>query len=521
MEFIELKELQRETMGKILKRLRKKVGTQYELDLKKLEKVAAVMQRDPSMAHHFGRLLFDNDDRIRLNAARALRVAADRSIDVSSAVPDFIDCLHVHYENVDLMNEITRAWTRVPAKKWIDVRLAVNTVGSAITYTQGFSGSYEYRRNLAGLLVAAARNRADIGSTALKLEEERSIRLAFLDISEHLALALALHYMNKKEWQKLSDLLLKPSLLDVDKFFNGLTDSFIYDNYEVPLEIIPSLIRLLDSRNVQVRCYAAKILGIALKDHDLPEAIAALENVIVPDTDLHDTTHFLHEAVAVLLRKYLEKDEWDKVEALYLHKNGSVRICLVAQFEKICEHEEIQDEKVINLLINALRNGVPIERASAASALGHIKDERVILPLIKAFEDSEKDVREKAVHAIINIGAAAVQHLVRELNDEGNQNSRHLQTSIFGALLDIIEKSDNLIDLIALQVEIKQAIENLDRDSSMYKETRKLLIMKLQDINEKKNSLIGRQLDIEVDKSKIKPPKDRGSETFRVRRMAA
>jgi HEAT repeat protein len=74
----------------------------------------------------------------------------------------------------------------------------------------------------------------------------------------------------------------------------------------------------------------------------------------------------------------------------------------------------------VPILIEELKTGKPRTKARAAEALGRIKDERAIEPLVRALAEEEWIVDEQARRALVSIGPPAVDALIEAFRNEGS-----------------------------------------------------------------------------------------------------
>ena len=107
----------------------------------------------------------------------------------------------------------------------------------------------------------------------------------------------------------------------------------------------------------------------------------------------------------------------------------------------------IKSDTVVQPLINALKDEDSYVRGSAAEALGNIKSDTAVQPLINALKDEDKHVRGHAAEALGNIKLdTAVQLLINALKDEDSDVRR----SAAGALGEIctVKNKKQLEDLL-------------------------------------------------------------------------
>jgi HEAT repeat protein len=74
----------------------------------------------------------------------------------------------------------------------------------------------------------------------------------------------------------------------------------------------------------------------------------------------------------------------------------------------------------VPILIEELKTGKPRAKARAAEALGRIKDERAIEPLVRALAEEEWIVDEQARRALVSIGPPAVDALIEVFRNKGS-----------------------------------------------------------------------------------------------------
>ncbi|GKS57713.1 hypothetical protein YTPLAS18_12400 [Nitrospira sp.] len=80
---------------------------------------------------------------------------------------------------------------------------------------------------------------------------------------------------------------------------------------------------------------------------------------------------------------------------------------------EILEEEKVKDE--IEIQVDLLQDPDWVVRREAAVTLGEMADERCVEPLAKALRDGDWQVREAAVDALANVGSPAVETLIRML----------------------------------------------------------------------------------------------------------
>lgn len=86
-----------------------------------------------------------------------------------------------------------------------------------------------------------------------------------------------------------------------------------------------------------------------------------------------------------------------------------------AQEAVALEEEQVKDE--IDIQIDLLNDPDWVVRREAAITLGEMADERCVEPLAKALRDGDWQVREVAIEAMGHVGSPAVEMLIRLLRD--------------------------------------------------------------------------------------------------------
>ena len=83
--------------------------------------------------------------------------------------------------------------------------------------------------------------------------------------------------------------------------------------------------------------------------------------------------------------------------------------------ETVLEEERVKDE--IEIQIDLLQDPDWAVRREAVVTLGEMGDERCVLPLVRALHDGDWQVREAAVEALGLVGSPAVEPLLKQLRD--------------------------------------------------------------------------------------------------------
>ncbi|MEW6542097.1 MAG: HEAT repeat domain-containing protein [Nitrospirota bacterium] len=83
--------------------------------------------------------------------------------------------------------------------------------------------------------------------------------------------------------------------------------------------------------------------------------------------------------------------------------------------EVLLDEEKVKDE--IEIQIDLLKDSDWAVRREAVVTLGEMGDERCVAPLVRALRDGDWQVREAAVEALGMVGSPAVEPLLRQLRD--------------------------------------------------------------------------------------------------------
>lgn len=86
-----------------------------------------------------------------------------------------------------------------------------------------------------------------------------------------------------------------------------------------------------------------------------------------------------------------------------------------AEAEAVLAEEKVKDE--IEIQIDLLKDPDWAVRREAVITLGEMGDERCVEPLIKAIRDGDHQVRDAAIEALAMVGSPAVEPLIRLLRD--------------------------------------------------------------------------------------------------------
>ncbi len=116
--------------------------------------------------------------------------------------------------------------------------------------------------------------------------------------------------------------------------------------------------------------------------------------------------------------------------------------------DPIIELLEIKDQKLVPLLIEALKSQEHNIRFGAVRALGILEDKRAIVPLIELLKDEDRYVRATAANALKRFkDIRAVKPLIECLNDEASEVSRSAAITL--GWIDSKEAIDALKNLVA------------------------------------------------------------------------
>lgn len=94
------------------------------------------------------------------------------------------------------------------------------------------------------------------------------------------------------------------------------------------------------------------------------------------------------------------------------------------------------DPRVVELLLDMLKNPNRSVRLGAVEALGMLGDERAIPPLISALKDSYSKIQKRAMEALVKMGPPAVEPVIEALKD----NDRRVRLSAAKVLIEIGDK---------------------------------------------------------------------------------
>ena len=84
-----------------------------------------------------------------------------------------------------------------------------------------------------------------------------------------------------------------------------------------------------------------------------------------------------------------------------------------SETDEVLEEEKVKDE--VEIQIDLLQDPDWVVRREAVITLGEMGDERCVQPLLKALQDGDWQVREVAVEALAQVGSPAVDGLIRYL----------------------------------------------------------------------------------------------------------
>jgi HEAT repeat protein len=179
---------------------------------------------------------------------------------------------------------------------------------------------------------------------------------------------------------------------------------------------IEPLIRLLKDTDEDVRVATARFLGKSGNPIVIDPLTAALG----------DLEWKVQEAAAAALIPF--KDQRATRPLIVAMKDDDVMIPAHKALAEI-------GTSTVELLLPALKSVHEYIRIGAANALGLIKDERAVQPLIAAVGDPKGDVREAAVAALSKFGAISVEPLIEALKNS-NEDFRSGAADALGIIKD-------------------------------------------------------------------------------------
>lgn len=146
----------------------------------------------------------------------------------------------------------------------------------------------------------------------------------------------------------------------------------------------------------------------------------------------------------------------------------------------------------------------------AAFTLGKIRDKRALEPLIKTLTRENQELRCEVAHALADMrNTKAIPALIELLKDE----RLAVKHAALVNLAELVKHVRSVKKLIEIAVEIKStniAGEGIEQQACEL----------LRVINERKNKLLARQIDIRIDRKYLRKPISAVNERFRQRRIA-
>jgi len=198
--------------------------------------------------------------------------------------------------------------------------------------------------------------------------------------------------------------------------------------YRVPNEAIGPLIQLINDNKIDVRgrMASALILGNS-KDPHVVEALLSIlmdKNICLRCIASNALSEIGRPAINSLI-SILNSDKIDTDSR-----------CLAAYALGKIENESALN--AVDALILALKDNEGKMRATAAQALGIIKNQKSFEPLIQAANDLNENVRLQAIIALGNIkDSDAIGHLVQALQKDNNAEVRSAAASALGTFEDL------------------------------------------------------------------------------------
>ena len=275
--------------------------------------------------------LSDPNENVRWNAARELRYAAEEGQDVTSAIPAL--GIALGDKNNKVRYHAALALTTADSNG-NDITPAVPALGNALN-----DGNETLRGCAAEVLATAALREQDITSAIPALgnalnDENRDIR-------QYAARALTYHYVNKREWNKVEE-LLKHENANVRNPVTWMLADVARRGRDIP-PVIPALGNKLTDKNFNFRIEAAETLrDVAESGRDITPAVPALISALI---DMGGAVCG-DDAAKALIFYCMNKGEWKKIGELLEHKNEDVKFRVaraIFEIAKKCESIETLD----------------------------------------------------------------------------------------------------------------------------------------------------------------------------------
>jgi HEAT repeat protein len=219
-----------------------------------------------------------------------------------------------------------------------------------------------------------------------------------------------------------------------------------------------ALVKIVAGRDLETRRAAADALGM----------LGVVEAVDVLGTAAHDPNEPLQLAAIEALRRIGGLKAGSKVRSALEAGKKAVRESAIAalasmRFESASPEDRAagavlrgefetalgEGPAAAGALVSALSSRDPGHRLRAVRALGTLRSERTIQPLLSALDDHDRAVQEAAAAALVSIGIPAVSGLVEMLTSERSSLRRFAALALggicdpgtAGALVDAITAS--------------------------------------------------------------------------------
>lgn len=210
----------------------------------------------------------------------------------------------------------------------------------------------------------------------------------------------------------------------------------------------------------------------------------------------------------------------------------------------LSELSHINGTKIVDAIIDAALNDKEEVRANAAQALGKIEDPRKVSILIRLIEDGDQRVREEARKALVKVGVGVIQKLMEIALKHKDAMIRFNAAQAIGEILNnqnlpslIMKLADEEVSTLESIIQLlhgtNEGLDSVEKIVSIEIEAKKLgqenknpdlrefLASLLKKLNTKRNELLAKNIDIELDKRIKRKPKDPTGERFRRVRIAA
>jgi len=279
----------------------------------------------------------------------ALAESARDRFDVYPVIPvikDFLKNGDVEKEAVSVI-----AFHYFNKKKWGEIKKLLKHKNETI------------RAETAGVLASAIQDKQNITPLISSLEE--ALNDSNVSVKENSASALAPHYICKREWSKIEELL----------------------------------------RNPDTAVSAFQSLNLAIENgEDITPLTQILERILNSD---RRTRNFRSNATWVLASHYICREEWSKVEELLEHEDmesiGSYAIRVLGIAARDGQYVTPMVPALMNALMNALSNGDGDVRWLAEEALRRIAKKQDIVSVASAIGNALTDEDRYIVRRVFEI----------------------------------------------------------------------------------------------------------------------